>query len=193
MEAIVIERLGSPEEIADSAAREFRRRRNWWSRSRLAAFCTFVLLPLPALCVAWAAALAGLVAVGSALEWLSPDYWPAQEVSGIDVFMICAVSLAIVLAPAAGVAFAFGRLARKRAHHRLWGIAACLLVAIGTGLASVDATFSERPEKNTVVFGLGIGRNFLLLTQLGQFLIPAAVGILTLRRPAAQGDCQVAG
>src|SRR4029077_1032131 len=111
-EASVAESLGSPAEIAETAVREFRRRRNLLSRSRLAAFCTFVLLPLPALCLAWIASLAGLVLLGEILNllgeilnWLGiPDRSAEHEVTGLQVFLTWLVLIGILVVPAAGVA-----------------------------------------------------------------------------------------
>jgi hypothetical protein len=183
MDASVVESLGSPAEITETAVREFHRRRNLLSRSRLAAFCTFVLLPLPALCLAWTAAMAGLMLFGEVLDGTAaPDALELGEVTGWEIFLLYLETYVILLAPAAGVAALFGRLARKTALHWRWGIAACLLVALGTGFVTVKATFSDSPEKSMVMFGVGIGRNLMPVSGLGQFLIPLATGVLVLRR-----------
>jgi hypothetical protein len=154
MDASVVESLGSPAEIAETAVREFRRRRNLLSRSRLAAFCTFVLLPLPALCLAWSTVVAGLMLLGEILDGAGlPDASEWGEVTGGEIILVYLVMYLILLVPAAGVAALFGRLARKTALHWRWGIVACLLVAMGTGLMRVQATFSDSPGKNMIMFG----------------------------------------
>jgi hypothetical protein len=187
MEARVVESLGSPAAIAETAVREFRRRRNPLSRSRLAAFCTFVLLPLPALCLAWTATFAGLALVGEVLDRVGvTDPSANHEVTGLYLFLGTLLLNCVVLAPAAGVAALFGRLARKTARRWRWGLAACLLVALGTALVTTDATFSELPGESTITFGLGI--DTLRFSALGQFLIPLAVGLLVLRRPPQAAD-----
>jgi hypothetical protein len=188
MEARVVESLGSPAAIAAMAVREFRRRKNPFSRSRLAAFCTFVLLPLPALCLAWVATFAGLVLMVEVLDRLGiTDPSANHEITGLYLFLGCLLLNCVVLAPAAGVAALFGRLARKTAQRWRWGLAACLLVALGTSLVTTDAVFSELPGQSSITFGLGI--QGVRLSALGQFLIPLAAGMLILRRPAQPSEC----
>ena len=74
MDASVVESLGSPADIADTAVREFRRRKNLLSRSSLAAFGTFALLPLPLLVAGWwitmLTAAASLEIFEFGLEWI---------------------------------------------------------------------------------------------------------------------------
>ena len=182
METSVAETLGSPAEIAETAVREFRRRRNILSRSRLAAFCTFVVLPVPALCLAWATSFAALFLVGEVVSWLDVPDPLRDEMKAAEVFAVYTVITCLLVAPAAGMAAFFGRLAGRTQHHWRWGLVACLLVAMGTGLIFCQATFSEFAEKSMVMFGLGIGKAFLPLSALGQFLIPLATGLLVLQR-----------
>lgn len=189
MEASVVETLGSPAEIAETAVREFRRRRNLLSRSRLAAFCAFVLLPLPALCLAWATSIAVLMLGGEVLSWFDMADPPVGEVmpaetTPTEVFAMYAVMIVLLVGPAAGVAAVFGRLARRTRHHWRWGLAACLLVALGTGSIFCSATFSDLPGKSTVGFGIGMNKALFRLSGLGQFLVPLATGLLVLRRTA---------
>jgi len=126
MDASVVESLGSPAEIADTAVREFRRRRNLLSRSRLAAFCAFVLLPLPALVLAWTATFAALVGVGSALESLGvPDVEASDAMSPTEILLVHVVTMGVLMAPAVAVSIVFGRLARKTSHIWRWGVTAC--------------------------------------------------------------------
>jgi hypothetical protein len=187
MDATAAGSLGSPSDIADVAEREYRRRKPFLSRSRLAAFCTFVLLPLPALLLSWAATFLLLVALAESLKWCGVrdpftghTATPAQQAAAYAFF------LGLLLAPAAAVTWLFGRLARKTNHLWGWGLAACILLAVGTMAANVQLTFSPLPGKNTLMFGLGIGWSLLRLHHLAQFLIPLAVGIVTLRRSARQ-------
>ncbi|HEY3968648.1 MAG TPA: hypothetical protein VGM05_29135 [Planctomycetaceae bacterium] len=191
MDASVAECLGSPAEIADTAVREFRRRRNLLSRSPLAAFCTFVLLPVPALCLAWAATLAAMLAVGAVLDWCSPDSGgqadATQQFTVIEVFIFHVLFIAVLVLPSAGVSALFGRLARKTSHLWRWGLAASFLVALATAFVFVQAKYSESPEKNMLMFGLDTGMKMFPLTKFGQFLIPLATGVLMLLgRPKPQ-------
>jgi hypothetical protein len=182
MEANVIESLGSPAEIASVAVREFQRRKPLLSRSWVAAACAFLLLPLPALLLAWCAALAIVYGIGAGLEWLDiPDPVEPHSVTASLVMITYVLLHAVVLAPAAGVAVLFARLARKTSSVWRWGLSACVVVALITSCARLDATFSEVPGKSTMMMGLGVGRT-IPWSALGQFMIPLATGVLALRR-----------
>src|SRR5262249_2556217 len=104
-----------------------------------------------------------------------------RDVTGVEVLIVSLVLHLLLLLPAAGVAAAFARLSRKAALRWAWGLAACLMVGLGTGLAHVEATFSDLPGKSTRSFGLGIGGVLINLTALGQLVIPVATGLLVLR------------
>jgi hypothetical protein len=185
MDASVAENLGSPAAIADTAVREFHRRQHLLSRSRLAAFCTFVLLPLPAVCLAWLASLAALALLGFVVDQFdTSDTIAPREVTAAEVLIAHLTFTLLLIAPPAGVAALFGRIARKSAHVWGWGLAACLLVALGAAHGSVQLTFSEMPGKSQLMFGVGFGQSLLQLRILGQCIIPLATGILALRRSA---------
>lgn len=185
MDATVAGNLGSPTEIADVAEREFRRRKPLLSRSRLAAFCTFVLLPLPVLCLSWGAAFLLLCLLGEGLAELGiHDRFAGHLATPTEQLVARLIMVGIVMIPAAAVTWLFGRLARKTGHLWGWGLAACLLLALGTAALDVKLTFSPLPGKSTLMFGLGIGWSLLRLHQLGQLLIPLTVGIVVLRRSA---------
>lgn len=179
MEASAVECLGSPAQIADSALREFRKRKNLLSRSRVAAFCTFVLLPVPLLCLLWIGSMAMLFLIGNITELcgMLADAPAVREVTPIEVLACHGITLVILLVPAAGLAALFGRLSRRTDRQRLWGIAACLLVALGTGAMHSEFRFSEIPGRSQVCFGAGWHP-----LQIGQFLVPLAVGLLVLQR-----------
>jgi hypothetical protein len=182
MEANVAEYLGSPADVAESARREYHRRQSLLSRSRLAAFCTFVLLPLPALCLAWGVSFAAAYAFGNVLKKFMPDPSAHTVVTETHAVVGQLLLLGILLLPAAFVAVLFGRLARRTAHRWGWGLAACLLVALGTMSGTFKLTYGDTPGKNQVFFGVGIGKSILHLNHFGQFLIPLATGVLVLRR-----------
>jgi hypothetical protein len=147
MEANAVECLGSPAEIADTAVREFRKRKNLLSRSPLAAFGTFVLLPLPLLVAAWLACMVvtevSLETLHAGLEWsgaipASPadtaeadpaDYLALRlrEGSQFEIIAVHLVLIALLSVPAMGVAVLYGRLARRTPRRWLWGLTACAI------------------------------------------------------------------
>jgi len=180
MSAHVVESLGSPAEIAESAVREFRRR-NLLNRSRLAAFATFVLAPVPLVIASWAIVLSLLMLIGS----LIPDEVIASEkprtVTAVEVIGVNAFVLAVVITPPIVVAAFYGRLARRTAHGWRWGIAACVLVGIASGLTNYNCTFSEEPQKSQIMCGVNVGMR-IGFAQIAQFAIPLACGLIVLRR-----------
>jgi hypothetical protein len=185
MDASVIENLGSPEQIADVAVREYRRRKNLLSRSRLAAFCTFVIMPLPALCLLWALVILALVQFG---EWVDvdPNLGDCEVTPGV-VLATHAASLLLLLVPAIGLAAFYGRIARRTGRSWLWGLPACLLVAVGAGLVNYKLTFSDAPGKSMMMFGIGWPVPKL---QIEQFLLPLSIGSLVLLRSARIASCR---
>jgi F0F1-type ATP synthase assembly protein I len=198
MEARVAESLGSPAVIAETAVAEFRRRRSLLSRSWLAAFCTFALLPLPALCLAWTLTILSLQAIAEVCKWCGLPGESPREITPLLVFVVHVVLAAILVGPASLVAALFGRLARKTSHCWRWGLVASLLVALTTALVTTTATFSETPGKSSIMFGVPLSGNAKFWKSLvqpahfGQFLLPLGVGVLILRRSAG-GPAQPAG
>jgi len=199
MEDRVAESLGSAAEIAETAAQEFRRRRTLLSRSWLAAFCTFVLLPLPALLLGW---LVAWLAVQPIFEWVCSGEGPVREVTSLRVFGVHVLLVILVAAPAATLAALFGRLAQKTDNRWWWGLAACFLLAVATPAATTTTTFSEAPGKSQVRFFVPLygsakywkslyWKSLAQPTQLVQFLLPLGVGVLILRRSAG-GAIQLA-
>ena len=185
--APVAESLGSPAEIADSALREFRRR-NLLSRSRLAAFAMFVLAPIPLMVVAWGLlmCLLGLIAE------LIPDSViqdePYRLITEAQVIGVNAFVLALVICPPIAVAAFYGRLARRTVHRWQWGIVACVLVGIASSLLTYHCTFAEEPGKSQIQIGLGVGASLRWprFSEIGQFVVPLASGLIVLRRSVAQ-------
>ncbi len=210
MEANAIATLGRPAEIAETAVREFRKRKNLLSRSWLAAFSTFVLLPLPLLAAAWFTSMTvtscSLELLYSTLQWSGvlperPDEttdlddsefvrtWLC-EASQTELIAVHVALLAVLSIPAAGVAALYGRLARRTPRQWLWGLTACTLVGLGFGAAKYDLTISDRPGKSQLMFMVGLGHQ--PLQQCCYSLMPLAVGVLVLRRSGATAHREAA-
>jgi len=203
MEAIAANCLGSPAEIADTALGEFRKRKNLLSRSPLAAFATFVLLPLPLLVAAWLALMTisglSLGALEAGLAW--SGILPASSTGAADeevgealggwlrdanqfeLVVVHLLLIAEIAVPAAAVAVLLGWLARRTARRWLWGMTACALVGLGFGAAQYDLKISDLPGKSQLMFMLGLGHN--PLRQCCYSLLPLGVGVLVLRRADA--------
>jgi hypothetical protein len=214
MEAKAFETLGSPVEIADTAIREFRQRKGRLARSRLAAFSTFVLLPVPLLIVAWLLSLLtvelSLVLVDGALAWrsgasASPIHGenetesvgiPVQEMFGdLPPAQVVRIGnwllFSILLVPAVGTAVFYGRIARRTPRPWLWGITACAIVGLAFGATRVELAPWHLEGKDQIAMLMGLHvpaaaeMGRFLLRQLGLGLLPLAAGILVLRRSGA--------
>lgn len=183
MEASVAEYLGSPVEVADASEREFRQRKNLLSRSSLATFCTFVLLPLPAFILAMVASMALTFLFGKAIGPFIPETWehPTLTATQASISQIVAGTIYIVL-PAMCVVSLFVRIARWTPNHRRWAMTACLLVALGAMSGNVLLKFGDVPGKNQLLVGFGVGRSNIDPSHIAQFLIPFVTGMIVLRR-----------
>jgi len=177
MDASVIESLGHPEQIADVAMLEYRRRKNLLSRSRLAAVLTFLVMPIPALGMLWGLVILALCQIS---EWIDIDPGLAESAfTPGEVLSAHAFSLLLLLVPATGLAAFYGRIARRTGQSWMWGLPACALVGAGAGLVHYSLTFSDIPGKSTMMFGIGWPVRTL---QIGQFLLPLSIGCLVLLR-----------
>lgn len=197
MQKSVAASLGSPTDIAETAVQEFRRRRTLLSRSWLAAFCTFVLLPLPALLLGWLAAFQAARLIYYICESFYTGEGTVRGITPLRVFGVHVLLFIQVAAPATAFAALFGRLAKKTDHSWRWGLAACFLVAMATAVVTTTATFSETPGKDRIhfivpLYGSGNYWKSLLWKSLanpiriGQVLLPLGVGVLMLRRTAGE-------
>jgi len=182
-DANVIECLGSPERIADAAVFEFGRRQILLSRSRTAAICTFVVLPLPLLCLFWGAAVAVLMAIGELFD--RGNLNPEADSLGVmpwEVLVAHGVLLAVLLIPPIGLAALYARVAGRTGSRWLWGLTACLLVAIGAALPHYTLTFGDVPGMDQGMVSVGWPPVKWPLAQACQFLLTLAIGFLVLRR-----------
>jgi hypothetical protein len=180
MEASAVDCLGSPAEIADTALREFRRRRNLLSRSRLAAFGTFVLLPLPVWFFSW---VVTLVLSCKALEWIG--LVPAGTIGPVDVTLAQIVltqgtMIVASLAPSAGLVALFARFAARTQRPLLWGLTACALIAFVTAFEGYGADLNQ-PQGQRFWFGPSVRAEFAMRQTL-QCAVPLMVGFLALKR-----------
>jgi hypothetical protein len=180
MDASAVDCLGSPAEIADTALREFRRRRNLLSRSELAAFITFVLLPLPVWFFSW---VVTLVLSAKSLGWIG--FLPAAKMLPLDVTLTQIVvsqfvTIVASVAPSAVLVALFARLAARTRKPLLWGLTTCTLVALVTAFEGYGVNLDGPPDQR-FFFGPLIGHGFVA-RQLLQCAVPLLVGFVALRR-----------
>lgn len=175
-----LERLGSPQLVAESAARELRAR-SFAARHPVWTFG--VLPPLLAILVA-AALLLGPGAILATLLDAPPldEYetspWAHIVAQGYVVGCIVAASLLVVLA--------FIGLAKRCALARRWPMTAALVTALVCGGLWTGATPKTAETMGTVMVGLprSLGPAGIAFPQLLQFAAPLALAAWLTRRRA---------
>ncbi|MGE4138983.1 MAG: hypothetical protein AB7E98_24970 [Pirellulales bacterium] len=190
--------VGSPREIAATAAKEFAQ----------AHFCrrhpilSFVVLPIVALPLLWALSIAGFVALVSLMGYLQGEQaggdfrWAGPTLP----LIVCAM----VLTPIMAATWFFCRLARKSQVNWKWTLAACLLLAVLSGPAMIDVgirgpytrgvlhgtkfggpTPPEQHGRGFLSFGLGLNAH-PSLAQIAQFALPLTIAAWAISRQLNQ-------
>jgi hypothetical protein len=177
--------LGSPRDVAATAATQHQR----------AHFCrrhpllSFVVLPLVALPLLWACAIAGFIALVAAAGYVRGGE-SADDLSWAGPLLPFVVG-AMVLTPIAGAAAMFCRLARRAECGWKWPLAACFLLAVLSGPAMIDVgirgpysggvlhgtryTSTAPDARGFLSFGFGV-RKHPTMVQLAQFALPLTIG-----------------
>jgi hypothetical protein len=167
----VFQRLGTPGDVARSAAHEFRQARF----SRRHPVLMFVVLPVLLVPVLW---MASIMAVVMLLELLGIESGKVVSSSTtwqiVDACLPYAV-LALLLIPAAMSATFFAYLAKRAEVHWKWLGLACLLVAMLGGLAALDVMLPTANDQGRLAFGFSLSKH-PSASQLLQFLLPLAIG-----------------
>jgi hypothetical protein len=178
--------LGTPREIAATAAHEFRK----------AHFCRrhpvlmFVALPVVALPLLWVTMVVGIVGIGKAIQAAgsaASDYTGPPEwiMSSLPLVM-----LTLIAVPVAVCAFVFCRLAARAAVSWKWMLAACCILAFVGSLAVADVGVPTqgpmRGEHGQLMLGLGMSKH-PRASQLFQFAVPLAIGGWALYRQLGDG------
>lgn len=169
---VLADYLGSPQEVAATAATEYRR----------AHFCRrhpilmFVLLPFVALPLAWVTSVFVVLVVGKAIGLggaadAGPPEWLMSSLP--------LVLLVLVAVPVAVCAVLFCRLASRAAVGWKWTLAACCVLALVGSLAVADVGVptraSARGKHGSLMLGLGMGSH-PRPSQVFQFALPLAIG-----------------
>ncbi len=177
MESNLEARLGTPEQLAETANAEYRHRRLLEEHPWLA-LATFVLLPIPTLVVLWAATLASLVFVAqkSGVEDLLRSA-SGQFTSLGTTLVDSAVAVSLVV-PLAALAVFFSLLARRTVRRRRWTLVACAILAVVGGLATHGVVLSATPGQSSLNVGLGFGPGVFGGWQMLQCLVPLGIGLV---------------
>lgn len=173
--------LGSASEIAVAASSEYRRRRF----SGRHPWLVFVIAPILALPVLWAASLLSIVFIARAMGFYSDNQSVTNEIASWANEILPFAVVATLVLPVVVATFAFCRLAVKSAVSRRWILACCVLLAIVGGAASSSVSLPMPGTKGSVAFGFGFSVP-PSPQQLGQFMLPLLIGCWMLhlgRRP----------
>jgi hypothetical protein len=183
--------LGQPEEVAASAAEEYRRA-GWVRRHPL---LVFGLAPLPAAVVGVALYL--LLAMGVAWVGCMVFGEPEREAHTVVGRLVVAYVFTAGFVPFAACAVLFGRLAIRHGAGRWWlGLAVAQVALLAWAVVS-RLTLSDVPGKSTLTLGLrvppwnGLDSWAALFSTAGaqplmQFVLPLLVGMIYLRTAPKQ-------
>lgn len=166
----VFQRLGSPRDVAKSAAHEFRQARF----SRRHPVLMFLVLPVLSLPLLWFGKVTLVVLLVKLLGLESDQFevhstvWQAAEVALPYVI----VSLTVVPVVIAATFFCY--LARRAAVDWKWSLAACSLLAVVGGLAIAQLALPTVTSKGSLSFGFGISTQ-PSPSQILQFVLPLAI------------------
>ena len=174
----VFERLGAPQDIAQQAGKEFRRR-SFLGRHPI---LTFVLLPIVALLASLAVELASFVAVGSVLKSLGPELsserFSPWAVGGMR--LLC--TLAVVL-PALLMAALFAWLAARTGVNRKWPVITAVILGLLAGASQLDMQLAPGEGQSKLMLGMGLSTAFAAtFFQLSKFAVPLGIGLWVFSR-----------
>jgi hypothetical protein len=159
-----VTRLGRSDNIASTAAQEYRRSSFVGRHPRI----VFLLCPFAVLPVLWITALIGLV--------LSSD------LLGLHIVPVSRVA---ILLPAMIATLLFYRLSRRAGLALRWPVLAWSVLGLLAGCAWVELTLNPSGQRS-LLFAFGFARHTLLLQSL-QLLGPLMLGGLLLWRDARSG------
>lgn len=167
----VFERLGAPGQVADAAAKEYRKAR-FSRRHPVLSFVVLPILSLPLLWVAYAMCML-LAAKSLGLEGRNVDtgttVW--QWANACAPFFV----VGMVLVPVGLATAFFCRLARKAGVSLKWTMSACFVLALLGGLASSQFLLPTETRQGMLKFGFGFSLHPSAVQTL-QFLVPLAIG-----------------
>jgi hypothetical protein len=179
----VFDRLGAPRRVADAAAREYRQARFSGRHPVL----VFVVLPILALPVLWAAAIVALVAAIKLLGLESGRVVTSEAAWRWADAVVPYVVVGLMVIPIALAAAFFCRLAARSAVSWKWCLIACVLLAVIGGMAMAQFALPTDTSRGTLRFGFGVQMR-PSASQMLQFLLPLAIGGWAIWRQTKGGS-----
>lgn len=167
----VFDRLGAPAEVADGAASEYRRARF----SRRHPVLVFVVLPILALPLLWAASVLAVVATVKLLGLESGHVVTSDPAWQWANAVVPYFVVGLMVVPIAVAAWFFCRLGARASVSWKWSLVACLLLAVIGGLAMAQLALPTDTSRGSLSFGFGLSMH-PSASQLLQFLLPLSIG-----------------
>lgn len=167
----VADRLGAVRDIAAAAHSEFRKT-TFWGRHPLV---SFVLLPILALPVVWAASFVVVLLAAKLLGFESGGN-PSQALAECVEWAMPGVVFASLFAPVVAVAALVCRLGQRAGVNWKWTVSACSIVAVIGGMAVANIVLPNGATKGAMMFGFSVSQS-PGLAQILQFAAPLAIGI----------------
>ena len=179
-------RLGEPQQVADAAAKEYRRR-SLIGRHPAVAFLVFAVSPLLTLVAGGVAGLFLLVTAARGLGFIDDGghHFGAAAAASLPYLL----SAATIVLPAVVLTAVYFRLARGTGIARGWILVAWLTLSVLTGLAICQVSLSDIPGHSSLTVGLGLPPDLHIL----QALAPLTLGAWLWRRMRAQDAPPLAG
>ncbi len=180
--------LGTPSEIAATAAKEYRR----------AHFCRrhpvlmFVALPVVVLPLAWAASMVVIIALAKAFGLETGGAGIGGSVYQWAEVNAQVVMLAMLVIPVALVAALFCRMAIKAGVSWKWMLTTCSILAVIGGAAAANLIMPGEVTRGTFSFGFGFSLH-PSYAQLFQLAVPLAIGGWAIWRQLSQRPGRLAG
>jgi hypothetical protein len=165
----VFQRLGSPGQVASSAAQEYRRAKF----SRRHPVLMFVLMPVLSLPLLWCMSIAAVVLMAKLLGIESGNATTGAAWRAVDAAVPHLV-VGLMVVPVAVAAAFFCRVAGRAGVSWRWSLAACCLIAVLGSAAMTHFVLPTETTKGTLTFGFRLALK-PTASQALQFLAPMAI------------------
>ncbi|MBI2823457.1 MAG: hypothetical protein HYX69_02060 [Planctomycetia bacterium] len=178
----VVERLGPPVEVAQAAAKQYRRR-TFCGRHPIV---MFVVLPILIMPLAWFALVMAIVGVRELSEFLDLGRLSSQQFTPTLVGAVRLLCTAAVVAPAAIVAVVLCRLASKASVRWHWPLLACAILGAIVGSTQIKVFMSPVEGQSQLTLGMGVSSKTLFI-EPWHFALPVAIGLWAVWRQLQRG------
>ncbi len=183
----VFHRLGAPAEVAEAAATEYRRKRFSGRHPVL----MFVVLPVVALPLCWAASIFALVMLVKAFGLETGKVVTSGAVYQWAAAVGPYVMVALMTLPVSLAAALFCRIASNAGVSWKWMLTACVLLAVIGGAAMAQFALPTELTQGQFSFGFGFSLH-PSASQVLQFLLPLSIGGWAVWRQISRSQSSLA-